>query len=162
MPVRSHQRLLWTRHSAQIERWATARLVRPFAHFLWREAEILERAVRNGGDSNSTEASHLDARHRSSRLHALLTQKGLHRWYAAVVKTPIGNTLGNYKISLVGLVHTAWKLPIETLHDSFGPIRAWVNTKGAKRSPKPKTAGVGRNYLCSSAATTRLAWRAAT
>jgi hypothetical protein len=30
------------------------------------------------------------------------------------------------------------------LHDSFGPVRAWVNTNGARGNPKPRTVGLGR------------------
>jgi hypothetical protein len=31
--------------------------------------------------------------------------------------------------------------------DSFGPVRAWGNTQGARGNPKPKASGVGRIIL---------------
>src|ERR1700760_285054 len=34
-----------------------------------------------------------------------LTDKGMVRWYASCCKTPIGNTLADYKISFIGLLH---------------------------------------------------------
>ena len=130
------------------------RTCQAFAHFLGREAEILDE--RGGTEVIQILPKYLTLTQGTEALACMrLTQKGLHRWYAGCCKTPIGNTLGNFKISFVGLVHTCLETPNRTLQDSFGPIRAWVNTKGAKGSPKPKTAGVGRTILWFIAATTK-------
>jgi hypothetical protein len=72
-----------------------------------------------------------------------LTEKGLLRWYAACCNTPIGNTLATPKLSFIGLVHNCLENNAPPLNDSFGPVRAWVNTNGAKGDPKPKVAGQG-------------------
>jgi hypothetical protein len=61
-----------------------------------------------------------------------LTEKGLVRWYAACCNTPLGNTLANFKVSFVGLIHSCLDNGGRSLDDSFGPIRMRVNTKGAK------------------------------
>ncbi len=61
-----------------------------------------------------------------------LTKRGLVRWYAKCCNTPLGNTLGNYKVSFVDLIHSCLENGGRSLDDSFGPIRMWVNTKGAK------------------------------
>jgi uncharacterized protein DUF6151 len=69
-----------------------------------------------------------------------LTEKGMIRWYAACCRTPIGNTLENFKISFIGLLHDC--LDAAPLHESFGPIRTYANPQGAIGTPKPKAAGV--------------------
>jgi hypothetical protein len=69
-----------------------------------------------------------------------LTEKGMIRWYASCCRTPIGNTLENYKISFVGLLHDC--LETAPLLDSFGPIRSYVNPQGAIGTPKPKSEGM--------------------
>jgi len=66
------------------------------------------------------------------------------RWYASCCNTPIGNTLANFKISFIGLVHNCLETPGKPLQDSFGPIRARVNTKG---DTKPQAMGAGRIIL---------------
>jgi Family of unknown function (DUF6151) len=76
-----------------------------------------------------------------------LTEKGMLRWYASCCNTPIGNTLANYKISFIGLVHTCLENADTPLHDSFGPVRAWGNTQGARGDHKPKSSGMGRTIL---------------
>jgi hypothetical protein len=69
-----------------------------------------------------------------------LTDKGMIRWYAACCRTPIGNTLENFKISFIGLLHDC--LETAPLQESFGPIRSYVNSQGAIGTPKPKSAGM--------------------
>ena len=61
-----------------------------------------------------------------------LTPNGLLRWYAKCCNTPVGNTLPNFKLSFVGLVHSCLLDPATSLDASFGPVRMRVNTKGAK------------------------------
>jgi hypothetical protein len=65
-----------------------------------------------------------------------LSEKGLVRWYANCCNTPIGNTLANYRISFIGLVHSCLKDPHRTLTESFGPVRMRSFTKGAKVAVK--------------------------
>jgi hypothetical protein len=72
-----------------------------------------------------------------------LTEKGMVRWYAGCCKTPIGNTLENYKISFIGLLHNCLETPEHSLQNSFGAIRTYVNPGGAIGEPKPKAAGMG-------------------
>ncbi len=72
-----------------------------------------------------------------------LSPKGMIRWYAGCCKTPIGNTLENYKISFIGLLHNCLETSERSLQDSFGPIRTYANPQGAIGEPKPKAAGMG-------------------
>ena len=58
-----------------------------------------------------------------------LTEKGLLRWYADCCNTPLGNTIPNYKISFVGLIHSCMK--VDSFDESFGRIRARISTSGA-------------------------------
>jgi hypothetical protein len=61
-----------------------------------------------------------------------LTPKGLLRWYAACCNTPVGNTVANYRVPFVGLVHSCLEGTGASLDQSFGPVRARVNTQSAK------------------------------
>jgi hypothetical protein len=61
-----------------------------------------------------------------------LTPNGLLRWYAACCNTPVGNTLASSKISFVGLVHSCLEGAGTTLAESFGPVRAHVNTQSTQ------------------------------
>ena len=61
-----------------------------------------------------------------------LTPKGLLRWYAACCNTPVGNTLASSKISFVGLVHSCLEGGGTPLIESFGPVRAHVNTESTR------------------------------
>jgi hypothetical protein len=63
-----------------------------------------------------------------------LTERGLLRWYASCCRTPIGNTLRDYRFPYVGLVHTCLGSP-EAIEESFGPIRMRVHTKSARGRP---------------------------
>jgi hypothetical protein len=71
-----------------------------------------------------------------------LTEKGLLRWYAACCNTPIGNTLPGFRVSFVGLVHSCLDGSGASLDNSFGPVRAYVNTKGAKGAVKSSSIGM--------------------
>jgi Family of unknown function (DUF6151) len=117
-----------------------------FARFLGWEGEILDE--KGGTDviqvlpGNITFASGIEA------LACIrLTENGMLRWYASCCNTPVGNTLANYKISFIGLVHNCLEMAGKPLDNSFGPIRARVNTKGAKGDPKPQAMGAGRIIL---------------
>jgi len=65
------------------------------------------------------------------------------RWYAGCCKTPIGNTLKNYKISFIGLLHNCLENPEQPLQSSFGAVRTYANPQGAIGDPKPKASGMG-------------------
>jgi hypothetical protein len=52
--------------------------------------------------------------------------------------------LGTPKVSFIGLVHNCLESPDQSLDESFGAVRAWVNPKGAKGDPKPEVAGQGK------------------
>jgi hypothetical protein len=117
-----------------------------FAHFLGKSDEILD--DRGGSEVIQVLPSNVTFTEGIEALACMrLTAKGLLRWYAGCCNTPIGNTLDNFKISFVGLVHTCLESSGRPLQESFGPIRAWVNTKGAKATPKPKAVGMGTTIL---------------
>jgi hypothetical protein len=114
-----------------------------FAHFLGRAREILD--PQGGTDVIQVLPKNITLTQGLESLACMrLTEKGLLRWYTACCNTPVGNTLANYKISFIGLVHNCLETDGVSLQESFGPVRAWVNTQGAKASPKPKQAGAGR------------------
>ena len=58
-----------------------------------------------------------------------LSGRGLLRWYASCCSTPIGNTPRDRRIHYVGLVHNC--LSTHSLEQSFGPVRARLNTQSA-------------------------------
>jgi uncharacterized protein DUF6151 len=117
-----------------------------FAHFLGKSHETLDE--RAGSEIMQTLPRNVVFSQGADALRCMrLTGKGLLRWYAGCCNTPIGNTPDNSKISFVGLVHTCLETPDRPLQDSFGPIRVWINIKGARGNPKPKTVGIGRTIL---------------
>lgn len=69
-----------------------------------------------------------------------LSETGLIRWYVACCRTPIGNTLANPKVAIVGLVHSC--LDPEEIHKDFGTKVAIVHANAALGSPKPKQRGL--------------------
>jgi|SRR6185437_7382228 len=115
-----------------------------FAHFLGRQGDILDE--RGGSQVLQILPKHLTLTQGVETLACMrLTPKGLLRWYASCCNTPVGNTLDTPKISFIGLVHSCLGTSGPPLDESFGPVRAWVNTKGARGEPKPKTVGMGRS-----------------
>ncbi len=109
-----------------------------FAHFLGRADEILD--AKGGTDVVQTTPARLTLTQGREMLACMrLTEKGLVRWYAKCCNTPLGNTLGNFKVSFVGLIHSCLENGVGSLDDSFGPIRMWVNTKGAKGAVRSNT-----------------------
>jgi len=117
-----------------------------FAHFLGKAGEILDE--RGGSEVIQVLPSKVTFTQGTEALACMrLTGKGLLRWYAGCCNTPIGNTLDNFKISFIGLVHTCLETSGRPIQDSFGPVRVWVNTKGARGNPKPKTVGIGATIL---------------
>jgi hypothetical protein len=110
---------------------------RAFAHFLGRSGEILD--TKGGTDVIQTVPANVTFTQGQQVLACIrLTEKGLLRWYAKCCNTPIGNTLADYRISFVGLIHTCLEDPNRTLDESFGPVRMWSFTKGAKEPVKSR------------------------
>ena len=60
-----------------------------------------------------------------------LSDRGLLRWYAGCCKTPIGNTPRDFKMPYVGLVENCLHGDAPSLQESFGPVRAVLNTKSS-------------------------------
>jgi hypothetical protein len=113
-----------------------------FAHFLGKADTVLDE--RGGSEIIQVPPKNLTFSQGQEALACMrLTEKGLLRWYAACCNTPIGNTLMTPKISFVGLVHNCLESSARSLDDSFGPVRARVNPKGAKGDPKPEVVGQG-------------------
>ena len=63
-----------------------------------------------------------------------LSPRGLLRWYASCCNTPIGNTPRDFKMPYVGLIESCLRSDSPSLQESFGPVRAVVNTKSARGS----------------------------
>jgi hypothetical protein len=112
-----------------------------FGHFLGRAAEILD--GQGGTDVIQTRPANVTFTAGKEALACMrLTEKGLLRWYATCCNTPVGNTLANFRVSFVGLVHNCLDGAGGSLDDSFGPVRAYVNTKSAKGAVKSSTIGL--------------------
>jgi hypothetical protein len=113
-----------------------------FAHFLGRAADVLDE--RGGSDVVQILPRRLTfTRGREVLACMRLTPKGLLRWYASCCNTPVGNSLATPKWSFIGLLHSCLESDGQSLDAVFGPVRAWVNTKGARGEPKPKVVGLG-------------------
>jgi Family of unknown function (DUF6151) len=109
-----------------------------FAHFLGRPSEILD--AQGGTDVIQTRPANVTFTQGQETLACMrLTEKGLLRWYAACCNTPIGNTLSNFRVSFVGLVHSCLQ---GSLDASFGPVRAYVNTKSVKGEVRSSSIGM--------------------
>jgi hypothetical protein len=113
-----------------------------FARALGQESETLD--AQGGSDIVQALPKNVTFTQGTEALACMrLTDKGMVRWYAGCCKTPIGNTLENYKISFIGLLHNCLETPEHSLQNSFGAVRAYANPHGAIGEPKPKAAGVG-------------------
>ena len=105
-----------------------------FARYLGNPDTVLDDM--SGTDVVATLAKYVRFTGGTDRLACLsLTDRGLLRWYASCCGTPIGNTLRNFRVPYVGLVHTCLGTPA-AIEASFGPVRMRVNTKSAKGHPK--------------------------
>lgn len=71
-----------------------------------------------------------------------LSPRGLLRWYARCCNTPLGNTLPNPKVSLIGLVHSC--MDHASIDRDFGPQVADVNTNSALGESRPRQSGLAR------------------
>lgn len=113
-----------------------------FARFLGQERETLD--ARGGSDIIQVVPKNVTFSQGVNSLACMrLTAKGTVRWYAACCKTPIGNTVANYKISFIGLLHNCLESADHPLQDSFGPVRCYVNPQGAIGDPRPRSVGKG-------------------
>ena len=102
-----------------------------FAHFLGKASETLD--AQGGTEVIQTVPANLTFTAGQEVLACVrLSEKGLIRWYASCCHTPIGNTLSDYRISFIGLVHTCLQTPEKSLDSAFGPIRMRAFAKGAK------------------------------
>lgn len=101
-----------------------------FARFLGRPAAILDAS--GGTDVVATLAPHVTITEGRQALACMsLGPRGLLRWYASCCNTPIGNTLRNYRLPYVGLVHSCLDSTGASLDEAFGPARMRVNTGSA-------------------------------
>ncbi len=119
-------------HSGNVNRCVCyCRDCQAFAHFLGRPAEILD--AQGGTDVIQTRPANVTFTQGRDVLACMrLAEKGLLRWYTTCCNTPVGNTLADFRVSFVGLVHNCLEGGGGSLDDSFGPIRAHVNTKSTQ------------------------------
>jgi Family of unknown function (DUF6151) len=109
-----------------------------FARFLGRTHEILDDM--GGSDVIQTVPANVTITAGHEVLACMrLTEKGLLRWYAKCCNTPVGNTVSNYRISFIGLIHTCLESSDKSLDESFGPVRMRSFTKSAKGAVKSQT-----------------------
>lgn len=112
-----------------------------FAHFLGRAGDILD--SQGGTDVIQTLPARVIFTEGREVLACMrLSKNGLMRWYTTCCKTPIGNTLPNFRFSFVGLIHSCLENGGVSLDSSFGPVRMRVNTKSAKGDRAPRSIGV--------------------
>jgi Family of unknown function (DUF6151) len=117
-----------------------------FAHFLGRPADVLDE--RAGSEVVQVLPKRVVLSQGIEALACIrLTPNGLIRWYAGCCNTPVGNTLATPKISFIGLLHSCLQNSATSLDDSFGPVRAWLNTGGASGNPKPPSRGQVRTVF---------------
>jgi hypothetical protein len=106
-----------------------------FAHFLGRADDILD--SQGGTDVIQTLPARVTFTQGQETLACMrLSKNGLIRWYTACCNTPIGNTLPNFRMSFIGLIHSCLESTGGALDRSFGPARMRVNTKSAKGEVK--------------------------
>lgn len=105
-----------------------------YAHFLGKADEILDEA--GGSDVIATLPKYVAFTDGVENLTCMsLSPKGILRWYANCCNTPIGNTVRNYKVSYVGLLHSCLGNS-QALNHTFGPVRLVANAKSAHGTPR--------------------------
>jgi len=107
-----------------------------FARYLGRPDEILDE---NGGsDVIQTVQANVEFTAGADQLACMrLTEKGLLRWYAVCCNTPVGNTVADFRLSFIGLVHSCLDQGSISLDTAFGPVRMWNSTPQAWRPVNP-------------------------
>src|SRR5450432_1815310 len=89
-----------------------------FAHFLGQEGAVLDTI--GGTYVVQVPPSSITITQGGATLACMrLTEKGLLRWYADCCKTPIGNTLANYKFSFIGIIHNCLENAGVPIRNSF-------------------------------------------
>ena len=71
-----------------------------------------------------------------------LTEAGMLRWYSACCRTPIGNTLLNWRICFIGLIHPFLNVDGQSMDAAFGPVTMRVNVQGAIGHGAPAACGL--------------------
>jgi hypothetical protein len=114
-----------------------------YARFLQRSPDLLD--ARGGSEAVLAVPKNLTFIQGLDRLACVrMTNKGPLRWYAACCDTPIGNTALTPKVAFVGLQAACLETSGKPLAESFGPIRMWNHTAGARGEPKPVQTPIAR------------------
>lgn len=102
-----------------------------YANFLGKAEEILDAA--GGTEIVTVLQGCVTFTHGMEKLACMsLSENGALRWYSNCCGTPIGNTVRDFRVSFVGMVHSCLGEEPGSLARSFGPVRMKVNTKSAK------------------------------
>lgn len=110
-----------------------------FARYLGEASDVLD--AQGGTEIVQLGQPRLRFLQGEDRLAAVrLSEKGLVRWYTTCCRTPIGNTLSNPQVSVIGLVHAC--LDSARINEEFGPLVAAIDTATALGEPKPKPSGL--------------------
>ena len=110
-----------------------------FGRFFGPDAGVLDR--KGGTEIVQVSQSRVQIERGLDQLACMrLSPKGLLRWYARCCNTPIGNTLANPSVSVIGLIHTC--LDAAILERNFGLSTADVNTDAAIGPGKPTQHGL--------------------
>src|SRR5262245_29360970 len=105
-----------------------------FARYLGKADTVLD--AMGGTDIVATLPKYVSFSSGASSLACLsLTDQGLLRWYASCCGTLVGNTMRDFRVPYVGLVHVCLGTPA-AIEASFGPVRLRVNTRSAKGRPE--------------------------
>lgn len=121
-----------------------------FAHFLGEETDILDQL--GGTDIVQMLPKNISFTQGTEVLACMrLTETGLLRWYTTCCNTPIGNTLPDYRMSFIGLVHNCLESSEVTLDNSFGASFTLVNTEHARETLESNPIGliviIARNIM---------------
>lgn len=105
-----------------------------FARFLGRGDDVLDEY--GGTDIFQMAPKHLTLTQGTDQLRCMqLSEKGIHRWYTACCKTPVGNTAGA-GLPFVGVIHSFLEKDREKLAAAV-PIDTYVHLKFAVK-PVPE------------------------
>ncbi len=111
-----------------------------FANFLGRAGEILD--AQGGTEVIATPSANVIFTEGHAALACMrLSERGLMRWYTTCCNTPVGNTLANYRVSFITLIHSCLDANGKSLDGVFGPVRMRVGTKNAKGAVKSSAFG---------------------
>jgi len=118
-----------------------------FAHFLGKADAVLDR--HGGTDIVQIRAQALTFSSGQEELACMrLTATGVLRWYTLCCGTPLGNTPADFRVSLVGVIHSCLHAGERARLDApFGPVRMHVNTGAARNPPVPRATGTLRLAL---------------